>query len=124
VEEPRAQPRFRGSVALSLAVDQRSKAEKDERGNRYQLEPRGAVRSLRADGLIKQRSPRNWNVSTSDSARAAFHPRHQANQLFAHQRRTRVRAAAVTRQHPLELIVDQALHRPGLLGPRVPADAG
>src|SRR5947209_1069795 len=63
------------------------------------------------------------NQSTERAGLSLFHPRHAAREAGVHRCGIELDRAAVTGQQPFESIVEQALHRPDLLLPRIPAGA-
>src|SRR5262245_60193123 len=81
--------------------------------------------------MVVSRSPlavgrTRWGGGTANGQRSTAnlsHPRHASLQARAHGIRRQVNGPSMSRQHPLEAIVEQALHRLDLLRPRVPARA-
>src|SRR5204863_4720577 len=74
----------------------------------------------------KNRRPRPPFAPTADRRRASGDGLGSRMQLFhgrMHLRRGQVQAAAVSRQHPFEAVVEQLAQGLLLLGPRVPGDA-
>src|SRR5947208_11963211 len=63
------------------------------------------------------------NQSTDSAGLPFFHPGHAAFQARMHRGRIEMNRPPVSRQHPFESVVEQALHRTDLLLPRIPARA-
>src|SRR3954464_661943 len=63
------------------------------------------------------------NQSTESAGLSLFHPGDTAFEAGVHRSRIEMNRTAVAGQHPFESIVEQALHRPNLLLPRIPAGA-
>src|SRR3954447_4329852 len=60
------------------------------------------------------------NQSTESAGLSLLHPGNAAFEAGVHRGRIEMDRAAVAGQHPFESIVEQALHRPDLLLPRIP----